>query len=277
MLMKLPRDVQRCLTEYRYHPIDDPEFGTNFLARRISLTPEHGAPDAAAVRTLATICAVPRGSYTERVDSLQTLARWLETPRVYTPPGRFVPTDISLFNSNGVVRAELDHLVKEGERVWQSYVFVGRDGYMEAGQNGGFRWKGRTYFQYVPMVAWIERYWGLLAEMSKVLQDVPRYHVALNIAGCSGAELATFGDHWLDPASDDYRFHNDRVPSCIEDVVQISRPYDASMSVDDIGRWFAERIANAFGFGEARCFNHENTQGRCGPAGTLPTNRLEFR
>lgn len=270
--MLIPRDVARYLASRGFDPAGD-EFASNALARRICWSYRGDGDAASKVLTSAFISAVPRLPLRERFGSLQAASTWLEQPRVYTPPGLWVPREITLFTADGVVRADRGYRGENEERIWDRYLYIARDGYLEAGQNAGFLLRGQAYFQFAPIIAWIERFWSLIGAIGEIVEP-PDYHVVVSIPEAEGTQLTTFGDGWLSPSDPEFRYRVDVPPACIDPRIQIGRAFEGEPG--GAGTWFAERIANAFGFAEPRCFNHENCRGQNGPPGSLPTNHINF-
>ncbi len=240
----LPRDVGRYLERWGYHPIEREDFGGNFLSVRIAQVEEQGQhqPGCAFV----SLCAVPRGSSTERVEDLPTLADWLEpNARQYEPPGIFLPfRNEKRFTSQGILLWEEGYRSQVAPRKWASYLLVARDGYVEYGRQGGAPLNGRTYHFYVPIVAWIQRFAAFIAELRSKMEQKPDYWMVLNLTDSEDACLCTLGDGWREPWD---RLDASWPPRCLESRIQISRTLEGSEEPLNITRWFAERIANALG------------------------------
>jgi hypothetical protein len=64
-------------------------------------------------------------------------------------------------------------------------------------------------------------------------------------------------------------------PKALEPHIQIHREVPAETQPEDVSKWFAARIANAFGFRELRCYNRQESPA-AGPAGALPKNRVDI-
>ena len=272
--MRLPRDITRYLEDWYYHPLQREDFGENFLSARIAQARDRAGGDFEAKRAFVSLCAVPRGRPEERVENLQSLAAWLDpNQRQYDPPGLWLPyRDGQRFASAGILLVHEEHRPTGTQTEWQSYALVARDGYIEYGRRGGFASQGRLCFEFAPLVAWIQRFTAFAADLRDQLEPPPDYWIVLNIPSAQHATLCVLGDGWREPWDWD-----GSPPECLERNIQISRPFEPGDSAVDHARWFAERIANAFGEAVARCFNRERSTGTLGAPGQLPTNGLEFR
>jgi hypothetical protein len=270
--MFLPRDVARYLEAWGYHPVHREDFGQNFLSIRLGKSRDRGNRESEGATLLAALCAVPRGRPQERVESLRTLSDWLShAERIYDPKGIWIPSRSGLsYTSQGILFFEQDYRAQSSPTQWERYMLVARDGYVEYARKAGFPLNGKPYYLFAPLVAWIQRFVAFVADLRSQLAKEPDYLIVLSIWDTEAAGLCAFGDLWREPW--------DGAPSyqCLERRVHVAR----SLVLDDSpvvhARWFAERVANAFGEAEARCFNHPDSKGARGAPGELPTNNLEF-
>jgi len=268
----LPRDVARYLETWAYHPMEREDFAQNFLSRRIALSADRGDGEHPAKRVFASLCGVPRGRPIERVSDLVALSEWLEpNARQYDPPGIFLPFQGGKrFTSQGVLLFEEDYRSSVTPRELRSYLLVCRDGYVEYGRQGGAPISGDTYYFYAPLVAWIQRFAAFVSNLRAKMEDGPEYAVVLNLSDSEDARLCALGHGWREPWE---AIDPSWPPRCLEPRIQISHVSDADKGPGVVAKWFAERIANAFGEGEPRCFNHPQSQT---PA-ELPADKVEFR
>ena len=173
----------------------------------------------------------------------------------------------------GVLRADDDYEAEEGKGDWDAYLFVGRDGYVEFGRKAGFLANGQAFFGFAPLVAWAQRFIGLVLDLRSLMAEQADYYMVLNIMNTEGAELGIFGHGWREPW--DGGWHRGQLRSAIESNVQISRHLDGNEQPEVAGHWFAERIGNAFGHEDGTlCFNNPN--GQHGPPGDLPANKYDY-
>jgi hypothetical protein len=177
------------------------------------------------------------------------------------------------YTSQGILLFDEDYEVRSEPRPWGRYVLVARDGYVEYARKAGFPLKRKPYFQFAPLVAWVQRFVAFVVDLRGQMAVPPDYFVVLSMWQTEHAQLCVFGDGWREPW-DAWGFPS--TYQCLEPQVQISRPLGLQDTPEGWGRWFAERIANAFGEGEPRCFNHANSKGTRGVPGELPTDRVDF-
>jgi hypothetical protein len=166
-----------------------------------------------------------------------------------------------LYTSHGILRVE----TMGG--VWDRYLLVSRDGYVEYGTFAGYTVDERLYLNYAPIVAWIQRFAAFLGNLQDQLLEPADFWVVLNIPRAAGVALGTFGAGWPDISDSLFRRARSR-GAAIEDSIQLSH----RLGEDDpksVAAWFAERLANAFGYLEARCYNRTATA-RDGEVGELP-------
>jgi hypothetical protein len=272
--MFLPRDVARYLDHWSYHPLSREDFGQTFLSVRLNKSRDRGNPALDGATALAALCAVPRGKPEERVRTLRVLSDWLMHPdrRMYEPKGMWLPLNNQLAcTSQGLLLFEEDHRARELPRPWESYVLVARDGYVEYARKAGYPVHGKPYFAFAPMVAWVQRFVAFVADLRSRLEGAPDYFIVLNMWDTESAGLCDLGDGWLEPW---HAIGGETPYQCLERRLQIARPFLVGDTPDGWREWVAERIANAFGEREARCFNHPDTKEA---PGELPANRLDFR
>lgn len=271
----LSRDVQKYLQDWGYSPLSRDDFGRNFLSARLGSSRERVAAEVEGQRLPASLCAVPRGRPRERVDSLANLSAWLDpNVRQYQPPGRWIPfrSGKPRFTSLGLLLSDDDYEA-EGEKGWEAYLFVGRDGYVEFGRKAGFPVRGRPFFPFAPLVAWAQRFTAFVLDLVGQLKERPDYELVLNIMNTQGAVLGVFGHGWREPW--DGGWLAGELRSSIERNVQISRTLGVDEPPEIAGRWFAERIGNAFGHSDGTLrFNHPNSKDA--PANDLPANKCDF-
>jgi len=270
--MFLPRDVARYLEHWCYHPIGRQDFGQNFLSLRLGKSRDRGNRELNSAAVLAALSAVPRGRPVERVDTLGDLSAWLNPDRrTYEPKGRWLPFNNGLtYTSRGLLLYEDDYEVKDPPRPWERYVLVARDGYVEDARKAGFPFNGKPYYLFAPMVAWIQRFVAFVTDLRSQLEAAPDYFIVLSMWDTESAGLGGLGDGWREPW--------DPIPyepsfRCVEPRVQIARPFGVDDTPDGWGTWVAERIANSFGEGQARCFNHPDSKSA---PGELPMDKLSF-
>ena len=270
----LPKDVARYLEGWGYHPLAREDFGRSFLPNRIALAKDRGDSEREPKCTFASLCAVPRGRPIERVEDLLRLASWVEPAlRQYQPPGQWLPAQNGKrFTSQGILLTEETYHPQVTPRQWRAYLLVARDGYIEHGQQAGFPLKGSLYYQFAPLVAWVQRFGAFVAELAGQLVPGPDYWVVLNMKNTEYASLCGLGDGWREPFDGPEGSHF----QCLESHLQISCSLEAEKGPLNLARWFAERIANAFGEGEPRCFNHPAHPSSQKP-GELPAGKIEFR
>ena len=273
--MFLPRDVARYLEGWSYHPVHRDDFGQNFLSIRLGKSRDRGNRESDGATMLAALCAVPRGRPEERVESLRALSDWLSPERrIYEPKGIWIPFRNGLsYTSQGILFLEEDWEGQSDPRPWGRYMLVARDGYVEYARKAGFPLNGKPYYLFAPLVAWVQRFVAFVVDLRAQLTGEPEYLIVLSMWPTEHAGLCAFGDRWLEP------WEASGLPSryqCLERRVQMSRPLVLEDTPQQWGRWFAERVANAFGEAEARCFNHPDSAGAQGAPGELPTNGLEF-
>lgn len=267
--MRLPRDVARYLEDWSYYPLHREDFGSNYLSRHVSPARDRAQGDFEPRPSLVSLCAVPRGALTERVGDIQAIANWLEpNSRQYQPPGVWLPfRNGKRFTSHGVLLFEEDPRSRSTPAEWEAYVLVARDGYVEFGRQAGFPYKGNLCYQFAPLVAWFQRFVAFIGDAASQFNPAPDYHLVLNIGNSEGAVLCALGEGWSEP----WDWHDaSRIPRSLESHTQIARAIAPKEPPAETVRWFAERIANAFGEGEVRCFN------RVEPVGELPSRKLEF-
>jgi hypothetical protein len=273
--MFLPRDVARYLENWGYYPGHREDFGQNFLSIRLGKSRDRGNLESDGATLLAALCAVPRGRPQERVEDLRTLSDWLRPDqRIYEPKGIWIPFPNPLsYTSQGILFFEEDYRGQSTPTPWERYMLVGRDGYVEYARKAGFPLDGKPYYLFAPLVAWIQRFVALMMDLRAQLTGQPEYVIVLSMWPTEHAGLCAFGELWLEP----WEARGSRsTHQCLERRVQISRPLILEDTPQQWGGWFAERVANAFGDAEARCFNHPDSKGARGAPGELPTNGLEF-
>ncbi len=271
--MRLPRDVGRYLEGWGYYPIHRDDFGLNYLSRRVASARDRVDKSLSPRSVFASLCAVPRGHPTERVIDLHRLANWVEPNlRQYQPPGIWLPFRSGKgFTSQGILLVEEDFGANAQQEAWEAYVLVSRDGYVEYGRRAGFPYKGTLCYQFAALVAWIQRFACFVLDLRGQSTEPPEYYFVLNMADAEHTVLCSFGDGWNEP----WQWHEPvRLRQSFEPHVQIARPLnpqdDAQQDAKEFARWFAERIANAFGHGDILCYN------RAGQIGELPARKLDF-
>lgn len=270
--MWLPRDVARYLEDWAYYPVHRDDFGSNHLSRRIGPARDRGDEKLEPRSTFASLCAVPRGRPAERVVDLSSLAAWLDPNlRRYQPPGIWLQFRTGKrFTSQGILLVEEDYRSNQPDS-WEEYILVSRDGYVEYGRQAGFPYGGTLYYQFAPLVAWIQRFVCFILDLRGQLSEPPDYYVLLSVVKAEDAILCSFGDGWTEP----WQWHEPtRPPQSFEPRLHIARRLvpedDAQDNCRGIATWFAERIANAFGLADLRCYNRQ------GRIGELPERKLEF-
>ena len=269
--MELPRDVSRYLQSWGYDALSRDDFGRNYLSSHIGSVADREGADFPSYRPFASLCAVPRGRPRERFLDFQALDTWLdENNRQYEPPGIWIPfREGKSYSSHGLLRTEGTY---RDNQDWQKYLSVARDGYVEYGALCGFARGGKRYFLYAPIVAWIQRFAAFVQDLNGNQTDPSEYWVVLNLLGSEGARLGSLGHGWREPW--EAGAMGDPVKGAIESRVQVSRALAESDDPADVSRWFAERIANAFGQPTPRCYNR--TEGSSGAVGELPRGQLEL-
>lgn len=269
--MILPRDIARYLQPWGYDPLSRDDFGYNYLSSHIGSVADRKGDAFPLYRPFASLCAVPRGRPRERFLDFQALDSWLDhNARQYEPTGIWIPfRDGRSYSSHGLLRTEGTSRDDEG---WERYLLVARDGYVEYGVLCGFAHGGTRYFLYAPIVAWIERFVAFVQDLSGNQTDPAEYWVVLNLLGSEGARLGSLGHGWREPWEAGQMGYG--VKGAIESRVQISRALAESDDPADVSRWFAERIANAFGELTPRCYNR--TEGPSGALDELPKGQLEL-
>lgn len=263
--MSLPRDVSRYLEAWGYEPLSRNDFGYNYLSTRVGSVQDRAGEDFPAYRPFASLCAVPRGRPRERFADFEAMDKWLdENARQYDPPGIWIPfRGGKSYTSHGLVRAESIH-ADDGE--WEKYLLMARDGYVEYGALCGHAFSGRRYVRYAPIVAWIRRFAAFVQDLRTGQGTPAEYWIVLNLLCTDGARLGVLGHGWLEPWDAEARLYTTRY--AIEDRVRLSRDLAESDTPEGVSRWFAERIANAFGELTPRCYNREEST--AGGIGELP-------
>lgn len=261
--------MERTLREWAYAPKDRADFALNVLSRRVASArdrdPSARDDEAARRRVFASVCAVPAGAQIEYVADLSDLADQMK-PNLhqYEPPGVWLPTDPARFLADGVYLRDEDYGSNQAPRGWSRYIYASRHGYIEYGRQGGFPYRGRNWYQFAPTVAWIQRFTRFVTTLRAQFFDGADYWLVANFADTQDAVLCALDDDWRQPQDWD-RDTLERW-SCLETSVQISMHLSGE-SAGDVARWFAERIAHAFGLAEARSYNKD---------GVLPVRKLEF-
>lgn len=261
--------MERTLREWAYAPKERPDFAINVLSRHIASVRDRDLSarddEAARRRVFASLCAVPAGAQVEYVADFSDLAAQMQ-PNLhqYEPRGVWLPGDPVLFAADGVYLREEDYRSEEAPRSWKRYLYVSRHGYIEYGRQGGFPYHGRNWYEFAPTVAWIQHFARFVTTLGAQFFDGADYWLVANFADTQSAVLCALDDDWRQPQSWD----GDALErwSCLETPVQIALHLNGK-SADEVARWFAERIAHAFGMAEARCYNKE---------GVLPISKLEF-
>lgn len=244
--MRPPLSVCRTLGDWKYHPVDREDFGMNFLARQV-----HRFNETEPDEYFASVCAVPRGLSVDRVQSVREIDSWLDpVERQYDPPGIWIPRrsrEGITGTSHGFLRAE------RWEERPDEYLHVGFDGYVEFGRIAGFTAKESRYFSYSPIVAWIQRMAAFVSDLRALFDPAPEYWLVLNLRDTTRARLSVLGKGWRDPVYD--AFGNDGFPMAVEPSMQMCQSLAQDAVASDVARWFAERLAVAFGIGELTCYN----------------------
>lgn len=262
--------IARHLATWGYE-LGSPEFGKNFLSGRV----ERARDEDEEFFAFGSLCAVPVRPRGDVYEDFSAFAGWLQPQNLihYDPGGVWLPVSTRTFVSAGLILAEDDYNLNVHPRLWQQYILAGRDGYFEFGRRVGRRFREYTIYPFAPMTAWIQQFTSLLQEARAKQALETEYVVVLNLPHLRKAALVGLGDGWPDY----FRWPGDPVPTPIESAVQLDLVI-GEKTPQEVGRWFAERIDNVFGFNEQwpRCYNHPNTKGSNGPPGALPTNRLSY-
>lgn len=267
----MPRRVARHLAVWGYDPAH-PTYGDNFLSRRVERAKGENERNFA----FGSLCAVPHSANRDLYQDYNDVVGWLVAQNLthYEPGGVWLPLSTRTFASPGLILAEDDYTRDASPRLWRAYLLAGRDGYFEHGRQVGWTFREYMIYPFAPMVAWIQQFTSLLQEAKTKQSSDSEYSIVLNLPELERAVLVSLGDGWREP----FEWSNDRERTPIETRVQLHLTL-GERTPQEVGRWFAERVDNIFGFNEAlpRCYNHPASRGTVGPPGTLPTNRFSYR
>ena len=158
---------------------------------------------------------------------------------------------------DGIILTDEDYFPDDSQSKYiRRFISINRNGYLELGGNFAMKYKGDVYFAYIPMIGFFWQFLGFVLELYRLEGLHSPFKVMLNMKGTEGALLYSLGNGWLEPLGDmrEYR------PLCQEHNIQIIKQLRSS-AVDDsaiaeITKEVAERIDNAWGQRETRCYNH---------------------
>ena len=281
MSSMIPRRVAHYLDEWGYSFRTSPEFRGNFLSKRVPNGSERGG-DSQPAFAFASLCAVPHSGGDAAYPNFSALVEWLQPETHVTsavPSGLWLPRDVRTFTGAGRVLANHYYSgtsTEEGSwRPWQYYLLAARDGYFESGRQAGQFYRDRMCYPFSPLVAWLQRFVGLVQQARELQTEKPVYSLVMNLPFLNKAVLMSFGRGWVSP----FDWRSDKPLPCLQDAAQLHYVMDSNQSDPKVvSRWFAERVDNIFGaHGELpRCYNRPGTDDQLGPPGELPSNGIEY-
>lgn len=258
--------LQRLLETKGYSTPQDDGFGLNPWTCR--LIPRHSKSEGEKQENatprpdhLVSFLTIPAIWREDLLDTNSSeLHSWISEYKWHHIPDRHPP-----FLQAGVQACSkglfLPRWVQTADEGWlEIFLLIRRDGVVEfgLGREAYSLYEEGTVFQFIQIVG---RLWQYLVFLSNLFERfLPSYSeetlVIVNIRGTEEALLGNLAEGWKQPLSPPYDTYR---PRCLDKHLQIQRKISSGTlanDVEDIVRWFATRIDNAWGQFEPRCYVH---------------------
>ncbi len=216
---------------------------------------------------LVSFISIPADWQDESIDTnSENLRNWFSEYKWHNIPGVDIPFSqkrIQACNEGVVLFQSLESSIEDG---LDEFLLIRRDGVFEygLGKKGYYLFEKDIIFQFIQIIG---RFWQFLAFI-KDLQEMyfqsknAETKIVVNLRGTEKALLGNLASGWNEPISGSYESYR---PKCIEKNLQIKRNNllcSSDDNIQEIVRWFATRIDNAWGQFEPRCYvsrKHDET------------------
>jgi hypothetical protein len=260
--------LQQLLENKGYSNSRDDDFGLNQWTSR--LTPsnfgsEEKKQDSVYQRPdhFVSFLAIPDNWSEELLDTNSPeLQSWISKYSWHQIPGTHPPLWHAKVQacSEGILLPQWHQSSATG--VLEMFLLVRRDGVIECGlgEEAYFQHEGDTYFLFIQIVG---RFWQYLTFMNDLYERFfPNFTgevlTIVNLRGTEESLLDDLADGWTKPLSHSISSFR---PKCPNKHLQIQRKLSPKLTANDLEqviRWYATRIDNAWGQFEPRCYVHEN-------------------
>jgi len=259
--------LQRLLEAKGYANLQNDDFSLNqwtsrLISRRSGMQEETQDPGIELPDHLVSFLSIPSCWLEECLDTnSEEFQLWLSGYKwreVHAMNHPFPQGRIQACSEGMLLPEWLDTSTKDG---LEAFLLIRRDGICEygMGRNVYQRYEKDTIFQFIQIVG---RLWQFLLFV-KDLQELnsqnksPETIIIVNLRGTEGTLIGNLAEGWNQPF---YRSIDSYRPKCFDKHLQIQRKLSSGIlenDIQDIVRWFATRIDNAWGQFEPRCYVHK--------------------
>lgn len=220
-----------------------------------------------------TFVACPDLLADDLVDTSEGLWSWLEpNNRRYQPDpgGIFLPVN-KRTTLDGIILTDERYCLRDAQTKFiPRFLRINRNGYIELGCNLARKEGDDVAFAYVPTIGFFWQFMGFVTELYRREAVYRPFKVMLNMKGTEGTLLYSLGEGWLEPF-DELREYRPRCPEPNIQIIRAMRSADLSEDlIAEVVREAAERVDNAWGEREPRCYNHANRE----PQRQLPIHKM---
>ena len=233
-------------------------FGLNQWTERLQI-------DATDQKTshLVSFLTIPSHLQDELIDiRSEELHKWISRYQWIRLP------DVDSSFSNGELIACSDGLIwpsaltSTNLQQMDKFLIIYHSGVCEygLGKEAVYIYEEEVYFDLIRIIG---RLWQFLLFSKEfyqnyVFDNIPHYLCYVNIRGTQNALLGGLANGWNQPFGDPFRAYK---PRCADIHLQIIKKVPVGISqeqIENIVRWFATRIDNAWGQFEPRCYVNKN-------------------
>ena len=263
------------LSSQGYHDPSSNEFADNTYTKRLGMAIT-GAEGQELVQAshYVTFITCPDLLADDLLDtSAEELWSWLEpNSRRYQPDpdAIFMPLNKRM-TLDGIILTDQEYYHRGAKSKFiPRFLRINRNGYIELGCTLARKEGNDVAFAYMPMIGHFWQFISFVVELYRRAAVYTPFKVMLNMKGTEGALLYSLGVGWIEPF-DKVREYRPRCPEANIQVIKVLISADLSDNlIAELVKEVAERVDNAWGQREPRCYNHAERD----PEKRLPINRM---
>lgn len=256
--------LQRLLEAKGYANFQNDDFSLNqwtcrLITRRSGTQDETQDPEIEQPDHLVSFLSIPACWLEECIDTnSEEFQNWFSGYKWQSIPNLNHPFPQGKIQacSEGLI---LTQGLEPSSKGWlEAFLLIRRDGICEygIGRNAYHLYEKDTIFQLIQIVGRLWQFLSFVKDLHELfLQNKgSEIKIIVNLRGTKEALIGNLAEGWNEPASRSYDSYR---PKCIDNHLQIQRKISPGISgndIQDIVRWLATRIDNAWGQFEPRCY-----------------------